>query len=266
MQIAQIVEAIEEYAPPALQEGYDNTGLIIGDSSEECTGVLLTVDVTPAVVDEAICSGCNMILAHHPLIFSGIKRLNGSTSQQKAIIAAVRNGIAVYACHTSLDRTHGGVSQRMARMLGLKNVKPLEKRCVSTDGNPLMVGLGAVGETAEPMTKRDLINKVKKAFGSPIARCSAADPETIVSHVALCGGSGGSMIDDAIGAGAQVYVTSDVKYHDFVDYADRITIVDIGHHESENCAKKIFYDIISEKFPNFAIRYSQSDVNPINYL
>lgn len=366
MLIGNIVEVIEEFAPVAFQESYDNTGLIIGDKSRECTGVLLTVDVTPAVVAEAVATGCNLIMSHHPLIFSGIKRLNGTTTQQKAIINAIKNDIAVYACHTSLDITSGGVSQRMASMLGLKNVKPLNPKngtllklqvfvpddyvdvvrealfsagagvigdydsCSYTlngtgsfragngahpfvgekgllhkesetaiqvilptwrrDGveaalrkvhpyeepayefynvlNPIPeTGLGAVGSFEPSMSFGLFIEKVKETFGSPIVRCShGGETDAIVSRVALCGGSGASMINDAIACGADVYITSDVKYHDFVDFAKNIIIVDIGHHESENCTKNIFFDVISEKFPNFAIRYSQSDVNPINYL
>lgn len=267
MLIGQIIDAIEKFAPPALQESYDNTGLIIGNKSEECSGVLLTVDVSPEVVKEAISKGCNLIVSHHPLIFSGIKRLNGDTPQQKAIMLAIKNCISIYSCHTSLDKTARGVSQYMACMLGLQNIKPLEAESGSSRSDESVhSGLGAVGEFASPLKMRDFINKVKDTFGSPVARCSAFDSDSIVQKVAMCGGAGASLIDAAIQSGAAAYITSDVKYHDFVDYAGVIAIVDIGHHESENCTKKIFYDIISEKFPNFALRYSQADVNPINYL
>lgn len=365
MIIAHVIDAIESYAPPALQESYDNSGLIIGSRNDECTGALITVDVTENVVAEAVAAGCNLIVAHHPLIFSGLKRLDGSTPQQRAVIAAVRARVAVYACHTSLDSTRGGVSQRMARLLRLADVQPLatpapnmlklqvfvpqthaDDLCLAlfdagagrignydscsyaVDGvgsyRPLagadpfigtvgethheaerclqvvlprwrrraveaalrqvhpyeepaydfiaveniipMTGLGAVGRLPEPLTPRRLVDATKSAFGSPVARCNAFDPEAPITRVALCGGSGGSLIRTAIAAGAQAFITSDVKYHDFVDYAGEIFIIDIGHHESENCSKTIIFDVISEKFPNFALRYSQSDVNPINYL
>lgn len=365
MLVRDIIDAIESFAPPALQEEYDNSGFIIGDKTDECSGVLLTVDVTPEVVHEAKTAGCNLIVSHHPLIFSGIKRLDGSSRQQKAIMAAIRNEISIYAAHTSLDIAPYGVSQRMASMLGLSDIEPLESKegtllklqvyvpegCIeivrddlfkagagrlgnydacsfSTSGtgtfraregaNPFVgcigefhrekevalqmvlpvwrrnevekallnshpyetpayefvamhnhipgTGLGAVGTFEAPMLPGEFIEKVKSTFDSPIVRCSNFNPETQISRLALCGGSGGSLIRKAISSGAQAYLTSDVKYHDFIDYPDNIIIVDIGHHESENCSKKIFYDIISEKFPNFAIRNSQADINPINYL
>lgn len=365
MTIGHIIDAIERFAPPALQESYDNTGLILGSAGDECTGVLVTVDVTEAVVNEAIANGLNMIVAHHPIIFGGIKRLNGSTPQQRAILAAIRGGMALYACHTSLDSTYGGVSQRMASMLGLQQVKPLapaestimklqvfvpeshveELRMALFDAGaghigcydscsytvkgegsfrPLpgadpyvgttgelhfeaersiqvllprwkrhaveaalrqvhpyeepayefyeiysgmpMTGLGAVGNLPAPVSPLQLVELVKSTFGSPVARCNAVDEDTPIRRVALCGGSGASFIPKAIASGATAYITSDVKYHDFVDYAGQIFIIDIGHHESENCSKMIIYDIISEKFPNFAIRNSQADVNPIKYL
>ncbi|MDE6324389.1 MAG: Nif3-like dinuclear metal center hexameric protein [Paramuribaculum sp.] len=365
MLISHIVSALERFAPPALQEEYDNCGLILGDSSNECSGVLVTVDVTESVVAEAVSKGCNMIVAHHPIIFKGIRRLNGRTPQERAIISAIRNGIAVYACHTSLDSAPGGVSQRMASMLGLESVGPLEpangrmlklqvyvpsaqaedvrmalfdagageignydscsytltgfgsfralpgsnpfagevgrlhfekEECIqvvlpswrrrAVESALLQVhpyeepaydfieirnslpdaGLGAVGNLPEPLTPAEIVDLVKTTFGSPVARCNEFPLDARIRRVALCGGSGSSLLGRAIASGAGVMVTSDVKYHDFVDYANDILIVDIGHHESEKCSKSIIFDIISEKFPNFAVRNSQSDVNPIKYM
>ncbi len=365
MLISHIVSALENFAPPALQEDYDNTGLILGNSSNECTGVMVTVDMTEAVVAEAVSEGCNMIVAHHPIIFKGIRRLNGSTPQQRAILAAIKNDIAVYACHTSLDSAPGGVSQRMASMLGLDSVMPLEpadgrmlrlqvfvpvahaddvrmalfdagageignydscsytlsgrgsfralpgsdpfvgkpgelhfenEECIqvvlpvwrrrAVEAALLQVhpyeepaydfvsicnalphaGLGAVGNLSETLAPAEIVGLVKEVFDSPVARCSDYPADARIRRVALCGGSGSSLIGRAIRAGAAVMITSDVKYHDFVDYANDILIIDIGHHESENCSKSIIFDIISEKFPNFAVRNSQSDVNPIKYM
>lgn len=365
MTIGHIISVLEAFAPVALQESYDNCGLILGSALDECRGALLTVDCTEAVVDEAIARDCNLIIAHHPLIFKGIRRLNGRTDQERTVLKAVRNNIAVYACHTCLDSAPGGVSQRMAGMLGLESVAPLEQpqgkllkltayvpeadadslrlaladagageignydfcsytvngigrfraksganpyvgeigeihseneECVQVvlpawrrgaverallqthpyeepayefitlDNAPVMTGLGAVGILTEPVTPAQLVAKVKETFGSPVARCSAYPSDSQIRRVAVCGGSGASLIGRAIAAGAQSIVTSDVKYHDFVDYAGDILIIDIGHHESENCAKSIFFDIISEKFPKFALWYAKADVNPINYL
>ncbi|MDE6383885.1 MAG: Nif3-like dinuclear metal center hexameric protein [Paramuribaculum sp.] len=260
--IADIASALEAFAPLHLQEDYDNAGLLVGDSGRECTGVLLTVDVNPDIVREAVTAGCNLIVSHHPLIFRGLKHLTGTSKVEKAVIDAIRSDVAIYAAHTNLDNATGGVSAEMAGMLGLVDVSPLQ----SIAGEPDTVGCGAIGRLATPLSAYELVQKVKSTFGSPIARCDEFDTTRTITSVALCGGSGAFLIPEAIKAGAEAFVTSDVKYHDFVDYAGRILIVDIGHHESENCSKNIFYHIITEKFPNFAVRYSQSDTNPIIYL
>lgn len=260
--IGQIVEALEEAAPLSLQESYDNCGLIVGDPALPSTGALLTVDVTPRIVDEAAEKGCNLIVAHHPVIFRGLKHLNdqGSATEQ-SVIRAIRSGIAIYACHTSMDSAAEGVSHQMARMLGLTDIRPLAPNSFDP-----ATGLGAVGAFEIPTAASDLVARVKTTFDSPIARCNHFDMSKMISTVALCGGSGSSMIEDAIRSGAEAFITSDTKYHDFVDYADRILLIDIGHHESENCTKDIFYRIITEIFPIFAVRYSEFDNNPIKYL
>lgn len=260
--IQQIVNALEETAPLAIQESYDNCGLIVGDPEQTCSGALLTVDVTPAIVDEALTKGCNLIVAHHPVIFRGLKKINpeGSAVEQ-TIIKAIRSNIAIYACHTSLDNATRGVSHEMARMLGLREIRPLCPRPENSSE-----GLGAIGTLPSPIPASELVSLVKHTFDSPIARCTRFDMQQPLQHIALCGGSGASLIADAIRQKADAYITSDTKYHDFVDHADRLLIIDIGHHESENCTKQIFYRVITEKFPIFAVRYSEFDNNPIKYL
>ncbi|MCM1293587.1 MAG: Nif3-like dinuclear metal center hexameric protein [Bacteroides sp.] len=259
--IKDITGALETIAPTTLQESYDNCGLIVGNPDDEARGVLLSVDVTPAVVEEAIGCGCNLIVAHHPVIFMGLKTIiSGHSAVEQSIIMAIRHGISIYACHTSLDNAPGGVSHEMARMLGLRDVAILDPTPSGESGS------GAVGRLPEPMSPIQLVEHVKKCFSSPVARCSDFPSEHMIETVALCGGSGSFLIPEAIRSGAQAMITSDTKYHDFVDFASRILIVDIGHHESENCTKQIFYRIIREKFPIFAVRYSQADTNPIKYL
>ncbi|MCC8039091.1 MAG: Nif3-like dinuclear metal center hexameric protein [Bacteroidales bacterium] len=259
--ISDIVEALEAFAPPILQESWDNTGLIIGRGDQECTGVLLCVDVTPGIVAEAIGKGSNLIVAHHPLIFRGLKRLNGNGRVERAAIDAIRAGVAIYACHTSVDNTVGGVSYTLARLLGLKEVEVLEQKPGTDHG----IGLGVVGNLPHPMAPRDLVELVKTTCHSPVARCTAP-PSGDITRVALCGGSGSEFIPQAIAAGAQAYITADTRYHDFCDYSGQIFIIDIGHFESEECTKEIFYQIIREKFPNFAVTYSQIEKNPIVYI
>lgn len=260
--IDSIIGAIQKMAPTALQESYDNSGLQLGDSSRECTGVLLCVDVTPERVDEAVARGCNLIVAHHPLLFHGLKQITGATPQQQAVIRAIESGVAIYCAHTSLDNAPGGVNAWLARDLGLDYLHPLMP--ISADMPD--AGAGAVATSATPLTALQLVERVKKACASPVCRCTEPPAGAVIERVAMCGGSGGSMLPDAIAAGAQAYVTSDVRYHDFLDFGDRIFIIDIGHFESESCTKRIFHHIITQNFPNFAVHYSDSEKNPINYI
>lgn len=262
MTINSIIGAIQEVAPTSLQEGYDNSGLQLGDADKECTGILLCVDVTPGRVDEAVALGCNLIVSHHPLLFHGLKQITGATPQQQTVIRAIEAGVAIYSAHTSLDNAPGGVSAWLARELGLTYCGPL---CPVSADMP-DAGAGALATSAAPLTADMLVDRVKKACGSPVCRCTIPPQGAVIDRIAMCGGSGGSMIPDAIAAGAQAYITSDVRYHDFLDYSDRIFIIDIGHFESEECTKRIFYHIITQKFPNFAVHYSDSEKNPINYI
>lgn len=259
--VGAIVTALEEFAPIALQEDYDNCGLLVGTSTMECQGVLLTVDVTPDIVREAVNTGCNLIVSHHPLLFKGLKRINGSTAVERSVIEAIRNDVAIYACHTCLDNAPEGVSKKMAEMLGLKAVEVLDPSGVYS-----MTGCGAIGKLSTPMPAGSFVELVKATFGTPVARCSRYPMARNIERVALCGGSGSFLIDKVMTADADAFITSDTKYHDFVDHADELLLVDIGHHESENCSKEIFFKVIREKFPTFAVKYSQFDINPIKYL
>ena len=258
--IADIIGAIEASAPRSLQESYDNSGLQTGDPSAVCTGVMLAVDPVSAVIAQAQASGCNLVITHHPLLFKGLKSITGSNPVEQTVIAAIRASITVYSAHTSLDRAPGGVSRRMAEMLGLTYIEPLE-----ADEADTAIGLGAVGSLPNALTETRFIQLVKSTFGSPVARHTRLTSREI-RKVALCGGSGSSLLPLAIAEGAQAMVTADTRYHDFVDYADRILIVDIGHFESERCSKSIFRAIITEKFPNFAHLYDATENNPINYM
>lgn len=258
--IADIIDVIEQAAPLRLQEDYDNSGLQLGDAAQECSGVLLCLDITPGVVSEAAARGCNLVVSHHPLFFKGVKHLVGATLQERAAVEAIRAGVALYSGHTNVDSAPGGVNAELASRLGLTDVKPLEPSLLLPDA-----GMGAIGRFPEPLAPEALVERVKGVCGSPVVRCSAL-PASPISRMALCGGSGGSLIDLAVKRKAQAILTSDVRYHDFVDYAGRIFIIDIGHYESEHHTKEIFHRLISEKFPNFAVNYSETERNPINYL
>lgn len=259
--IRDITESLEAVAPRRLQEDYDNTGLQIGDPCAECTGVLICVDLTSDMIAEAVASRCNLIVTHHPLMFRGVKNIVGRSRVDDMIVGAIRNGLAVYSCHTAVDNTPlRGVSWEMARRLGLTGVTCL------TSGND-MPGSGAVGDLPSPLSPEEFVALVKSVFGSPVARCSSPlrFPRKI-SRVALCGGAGSEFMPDALAAGADAYLTSDCKFNCFLDFDSRIFLVDIGHFESEQCTKEIFYQIITEKFPNFAVYKSVTEKNPINYL
>jgi len=259
--INQIIGAIESIAPNSLQESWDNTGLVIGDDSAECTGVMLCVDVTPSIINQAVEQGCNLIISHHPLIFRGIKRINGTGRVEQSVILAIRNSVSIYCCHTSIDKAASqGVSMRMARMLGLDDVAVL-----SPDNSHPDTGLGAIGNFAVPISPEALVDRVKEEFGSPTVRCTVM-PDAPIKRMAMCGGSGSEFIADAIVAGADAYLTSDTRYHDFSDYEGRIFLMDIGHFESEQCTKQIFSEIIQEKFPKFANCNLAHEHNPISYL
>ncbi len=256
----QIIEAVNAFAPLSLQESWDNSGVQVGGIDTPCTGAMLCVDCTPAVLREAMERGCNLVIAHHPLLFKGLKHIcpDGSLVED-AVIAAIRNGITVYSAHTSLDSATDGISHRMAAMLGATVTGILSR------GHEPGTGLGVVAEFPSPLSPDDLVERIKAAFGSDTVRCSTARPQAI-SRIGMCGGSGGEFIRTAIAARCDAYLTSDTRYHDFVDYGQRIFLTDIGHFESEQCAKQIFYDIISKKFANFAVYKSESERNSITYL
>ena len=262
IKVSDIARAIEDYAPLNLQENWDNSGLQVGHRDAQVVAVLCSVDVTPAVVDEAIALGANMIVAHHPLIFKGLKNLTAENEVQLAVENAIRNGIAIYSSHTSLDNAENGVSVMMAERIGAKVLAPLVPTAPNAD-----TGTGVVAVLPTPVTPEHFIALAKNAFGTPTARCSnptLCAPK--ISRVALCGGAGGSFIEDAVRAGAEAYVTGDIRYHDFVDNGKRILLVDCGHFETESLTRGAFRDIISQKFPELSVYISKSENNPVKYL
>lgn len=258
--VRDIATAIEEFAPLSLQESYDNAGLQVGDPDAEVSAVLLCLDVTEGALSEAEKRECNMIVSHHPLIFHGLKHLTGGDATQRIVIEALRKGIAVYSAHTNLDITRQGVSCEMARMLGIKELQPLHPDPV-VEG----AGLGVVG-VIQPLPKLEFLRKVKETFDVKGLKYSGSSPHIVVRKVALCGGSGASLIKEAIAAGADCYVTGDIKYHDFTTYGDDVLLADIGHHESELCSRRIFSRIIRGAFPDCVTYISNSETNPVKCL
>ncbi|WP_317900128.1 Nif3-like dinuclear metal center hexameric protein [Aurantibacillus circumpalustris] len=364
MTVGEIIDALEIFAPLSYQEDYDNCGLLTGNRHEQATGALLTLDCTEEIVDEAIAKKCNLIIAHHPIIFSGLKKITGSTYIERTIIKAIKNDIAIYACHTNLDNVRLGVNNKIAEKLGLLNVKILApkknllKKIVSfvpashhelvlralfaagagnignydqcsfnlegngtfrgneqskpfigkanelskekeirietlfesanqtkiisallgshpyeeiaydiytLDNKHALIGSGMIGEFEQPLKEIDFLNHVKKVFQVPTIKHTHLLQKSI-KKVAICGGSGRFLLKNAISSGADAYITSDFKYHEYFDAEKTLLLVDTGHYESEQFTPEIFYDIIQKKFTTFAIHLSKINTNPINYF
>lgn len=362
--IKEITNAIEAFAPLNLQEDYDNAGLLTGSGSAECKGVLLSLDCTEAVVEEAIQANCNLIIAHHPIIFKGLKKINGSNYIERTVIKAIQNNIAIYACHTNIDNVIDGVNAKIAEKLGLVNLKILapktgllrklvvfvpsshadqlrEAICNAGAGNignydsctfningtgtfkgndktnpfigepnklsiepevrietifevqnqskllqallanhpyeevaydiyplnnaHLKIGSGMIGEFENALSEIDFLNKLKQVFGLKYLKHTNLTGKTI-KKVALCGGSGQFLLKHAINSQADSYISGDFKYHEFFDAEGKILVADIGHYESEQFTPEIFYEIIQNKFPKFALRLSKTNTNPVNYF
>ena len=266
MRIKEIAEAIEQYAPLRLQEEWDNAGIQVGDPEAEVQGVLLCTDATEAVVAEAIERGFNLVIAHHPLIFRGLKKIMGRTPVERAVAMAIKHDITIYSAHTNMDSAWQGVSFRMADKIGMKNVQFLDVNDVPPygDSNATTAGCGVIGDI-DPAPAREVLQRVKAAFEVGAVRYSG-DGDTIVGRVALCGGAGGFLLDKAVAMGAQLYVTADMRYHDFLDNSQRIVVADIGHYESEHFTKEIFLEIIQKKNPTFAVAFAKNETNQVNYL
>lgn len=258
MRAGEIAAVIEEFAPLRLQESWDNSGFCIGDADCQVHKALIGFDCTPELIEEALETGADMVITHHPLIFGGIRKISRATLTGRAVMDAIRGGVTVYACHTNMDKVLGGVSGHTASLLGLVDVKVLDD-----DGEGC--GLGIIGSLPEPVPAGTFLADMKSALGLKVVRHSRLLTGP-VRRVALCGGSGRSLIAAACKAGADVYVTADVSYHEF--YApDGMMIADIGHFESESKIVDVIYDTVREKIPNFALRIaSKSTVNPVYYF
>lgn len=256
--VRDVVKVIEDFAPLSLQEKWDNSGLCIGTMDAPVSSVLVGLDCTPELVDEAVSCGADMIVTHHPLIFSGLKRISPDDSVGLAVIKAVSAGISVYAAHTSADKVIAGVSGAMARRLGLENVSVLDE-----DGEG--TGLGVIGDLPAPLSASEAIAAVKEKFSLSTVRTSRP-VECGISRVAVCGGSGSSLIGKAVAGGAQLYLCGDISYHHFFT-PDGFMLMDIGHYESEIDIVDILFSLIKKNFPTFAVRITGNIYsNPIFYF
>ena len=271
VKIYQVVDALEHYAPLPLQEGYDNAGLQVGlTEAVEVSGALLCLDVTEAVVDEAIRKGCNLIVSHHPLIFRKLARISDENYVQRTVRKAIKNDIAIVSMHTNMDAAKGGVNFKIAEKLGLRNLRFFggEKEIDGVKG-----GEGVIGEItdetdalhADGIAADDLVLLLRQRFGVECVQCNQLLRRPI-RKVALCGGAGSFLLDAAIAAGADAFITGEMHYHEFFGHEQEIQICVIGHYQSEQFTSEIFRSIITEKCPGVKCEISEINTNPIIYL
>jgi dinuclear metal center YbgI/SA1388 family protein len=364
MKIVDLISVIEKYAAPELQEDYDNAGLITGNSSWNCTGALCTLDVTVETLKEAKENNFNLIIAHHPIIFRGLKRINGKTYVEQVIIEAIKNDIAIYAAHTNLDNIVLGVNGMIAKKLGLKNTTILQPKnkmlrrlitfapvdkaeqvrnavfavgagqigkysecSFNSDGtgtfkaeegaDPYVgeigerhheketkieivypfylenqvvkalidnhpyeevaydiftmdnahfgIGAGIIGELEEPRDEKDFLKFIRETFKADGIRYTELLGKPI-KKVAVCGGAGSFLINKAAQMGADMYITADIKYHEFFDAEAKLVLADIGHYESEQFTIDLLHDLLAEKFPTFAVLKTRVNTNPVKYF
>jgi dinuclear metal center YbgI/SA1388 family protein len=259
MKILEITRHLESVAPRSYQEDYDNSGLITGNQDLECTGVLLCLDCSSEVLQEAVNRNCNLIVSHHPLIFKPLRQITPETDTGKALITAIRANITVYAIHTNLDNIVSGVNSTLADKLGLINRSILLPRA-DLPG----VGSGLVGDLKETISEPELLKELRGSFKIPVIRHSPLCGLP-VKRVALCGGAGSFLISKALQAGAGFFISADIRYHEFFGGESKMVIADIGHYESEQYTIDLLYNVILEKFPNFAVLKSGTLTNPVNY-
>ena len=271
VKIKQVVDALEHYAPLPLQEGYDNAGLQVGlTEAVEMSGALLCLDVTEAVVDEAIRKGCNLIVSHHPLIFRKLARISDENYVQRTVRKAIKNDIAIVSMHTNMDAAKGGVNFKIAEKLGLRNLRFFggEKEIDGVKG-----GEGVIGEItdetdalhADGIAADDLVLMLRERFQAECVQCNQLLRRPI-RKVALCGGAGSFLLDAAIAAGADAFITGEMHYHEFFGHEQEIQICVIGHYQSEQFTSEIFRSIITEKCPGVKCEISEINTNPIIYL
>ena len=364
MKIIEITNYLESLAPLFLQEDYDNSGFITGNKNWNLKNVLVCIDCNEEVVDEAIAKSCNLIVAHHPIVFNGLKSIVGKNYIERTIIKAIKNDIAIYAIHTNLDNIKDGVNSTIANKIGLENRKILRPRkdvinklsfyCPVSDTQRLKkllwdsgagnignyshcsfssigqgtfmgnddskpslgqknvlhkekeekvemiipsqlqniildtlfsehpyeevayeihhleninqdIGSGMFGKLKTPMKTNDFLMQLKKVMQTDCIRFTKLNKEYIET-VAVCGGSGSFLLDDAKKAKADIFITGDFKYHEFFDAEDDIIIADIGHYESEQFTKELICEILNKKFTKFATHLSSINTNPINYM
>ena len=265
MKIKEVTDFLETIAPLEYQEKYDNAGLIVGDKDEEFTGAVICLDTNEEVIGEAIEMGCNLIIAHHPIIFQGIKKLTGKTYIGRTLMKAIKNDIAIYAAHTNLDNAFkNGVSTKIAGKLGFTNLEILDpKPSFKLKGEE--VGTGVIAYMDKEMGEMEFLNYIKQKLNLNCIKYTGLRNKS-VKKVAICGGACSFLLNKAKEVEADVFITSDFKYHEYFNAENDIIIADIGHYESEIFTIELIYDELKNKFSNFAAHLTNVITNPIKYL
>ena len=265
MKIEDILYALERFAPLPLQDDYDNSGLQMGLTEVEATGALLCLDVTEDVVDEAVSLGINLILSHHPLLFKGVKCIDGYSSVGRCILKAAKHGIVLYAAHTNLDNAWGGVSFVMADKLGMTDVRVLQPHSLLDATSDHHSGAGVIGRLPEPMDEVCFLQHVKSVFDVPLLRHGRLTGR-FIDKVALCGGAGAFLASTARDMKADVFLTGEIKYHEYQGYDGNMLLVETGHYESEQFTVDLLGEILKQAFPELNIHRTTKNTNPIKYM
>jgi dinuclear metal center YbgI/SA1388 family protein len=217
--------------------------------------------VTEKVIDEAVSKGCNLVVSHHPLLFRGLKTISDLTDVQRTVRKAIQHDVCVISMHTNMDNARGGVNFKIAEKLGLKSVEFFVPRKVGD----IECGSGVVGELDRPMVSCDFVQLVKKSFDVECAFCNELLHRPI-RRVAICGGAGDFLLDQAVAIGADAFITGEMHYHQYFGYEQRIQICVIGHYESEQFTTEVFKDIIRNNCPDVRTEIAETCTNPILYL
>ena len=259
MKLKEIINLIEKWAPLELAEDFDNVGLILGDENVEVKKALITLDTLENVVDEAVENKCDLIISFHPIIFDGLKKITNNTYVKRVISKSIKNNINIYAIHTNLDNHPKGVNFQISKYLNLNNTKILIPK-IDCKG-----GMGMIGELQKSIPEKEFLNYVKGIMKTSLIKHSTFLNKKI-KKVAVLGGSGSFAIEEAIKAGADCFITADLKYHDYFRAENKILLLDIGHYESEQYTKELILNFLRKKIPKFACVISKSNTNPVNYF
>ena len=257
MKLREVIAALEHLAPLRLQDEWDNSGLQVGFPESEIDQVLVCLDVTEAIVDEAIAAECNLIVSHHPLIFKALRQVSDATYQQRCVVKALAAGISIYSAHTSLDNAPGGVNHRIAALLGLEKLRWLSPR----DGED--AGSGLVGELPASEPDAAFLARVQRTFGVECLQHSALDGRQ-VRRVALCGGAGAFLLHDAVCAGADCFISGEFHYHDYFENQG-VLLAELGHYQSEQFTQDLLLEYLHKTCPGLTVRKTAINTNPICY-